>query len=347
MNAISSTTSTALSINGLSLRYGNEDVAVLDKASLQLQEGEIACLLGASGCGKTSLLRSIAGFETPSEGKISLANKTLFDQQFNMPIEQREIGMVFQDYALFPHLSVAKNICFGLKNYSKAEQQNIVDETLALLDLSEHKAKYPHQLSGGQQQRVAIGRAIACKPKLLLLDEPLSNLDVHLRERLAHDLRDLLKSQGITALMVTHDQQEAFAFADKIGVMHQGRIEQWARAEKIYHQPETAYVASFIGEGAVFNADQANALGLLVPKAKDFVLIRPEHVSVMSDGELKSDVQGSGLYSAEIMHIQNQGYRYLLRAKVEVLDEVCDIFMYVQPSVNMKAGDKISFAIKQ
>lgn len=247
---------TALNVNNISLSFGSSQV--LAGASFQLAEHQVACLLGESGCGKTSLLRVIAGLESAAQGEVYLFDKTLQDQQKNIATEKRNIGVVFQDYALFPHLNVRQNIAFGINKLIKDKQQRHkkVDEMLLLVGLEGQQDKYPHQLSGGQQQRVAIARALAPAPKLLLLDEPFSNLDVHLREQLAKDLRDIIKQQNIMALMVTHDQQEAFAFADKIGVMHQGKIEQWGSAEQIYHQPSSHYVANFIGEGVAYHTEQ-------------------------------------------------------------------------------------------
>jgi iron(III) transport system ATP-binding protein len=282
---------TALSINNLSLAFG--DTSILSNASFTLQENEVACLLGESGCGKTTLLRSIAGLEKPQTGCVNLFNNVLSDEHSFIATEQREIGIVFQDYALFPHLSVEKNIAFGLK---KAQNKKaIIDEMLTLVNLSEHRHKFPHQLSGGQQQRVAIARALAPKPKLLLLDEPFSNLDVQLREKLATDLRNMVKQQGIMALMVTHDQQEAFAFADKIGVMHQGNIEQWGTAVEIYNKPATHYVASFIGEGTVLDIGQCSEKqkALFCSKQTEnakHLLLRPDSFYLSDQGDIRATV---------------------------------------------------------
>lgn len=237
-----------LEFDNVSLDFAGR--TVLDGMSFTLQPGEIACLLGASGCGKTSALRSIAGFETPAAGAIRLAGTMLFDSGVMLPAHRRRIGMVFQDHALFPHLTVAGNIAFGLSALSRAGRRERVAEVLKLVGLAAEADRYPHQLSGGQQQRVALARALAPLPRLLLLDEPFSNLDAELRERLAREVRSMLKSLGIAALMVTHDQHEAFAFADKVGVMHGGRLQQWDQPEALYHAPASRYVAGFIGQGA-------------------------------------------------------------------------------------------------
>ena len=209
------------------LRHAYGDQEVVRGLSFSLARGAIGCLLGPSGCGKTTVLRCIAGFEGIREGEIRLAGKVVSGRGVMLPPEQRRIGMVFQDYALFPHLSVAGNIAFGLHATRARERAARVAELAQLVGLSASLDKYPHEISGGQQQRVALARALAPRPELLLLDEPFSNLDVDLRERLSLEVRDIIKASGATAVLVTHDQQEAFAMADEIGVLHQGRIQQW------------------------------------------------------------------------------------------------------------------------
>lgn len=217
--------------------------------SFALARGEIGCLLGPSGCGKTTVLRAIAGFESLIDGRIALGGRQLSEAGRTAPPESRQIGVVFQDYALFPHLSVRDNIGFGLRKLSASERKARVDELLSLVGLTTHATQYPHELSGGQQQRVALARALAPRPDLLLLDEPFSNLDVDLRERLALEVRDILKALGTTAVLVTHDQYEAFAIADHIGVMQNGEIVQWDSAYNLYHRPANRFVADFIGQG--------------------------------------------------------------------------------------------------
>lgn len=227
--------------------YGEQ--TVVNDLSLTLEPGEIGCLLGPSGCGKTTVLRCIGGFEPISAGEIVLKGVNVSNDHYVMPPEQRRIGVVFQDYALFPHLSVAANINFGLHRLSSSDRKLRVNELLQMVGLADVAKKYPHELSGGQQQRVALARALAPRPDLLLLDEPFSNLDVSLRERLSIEVRDILSDQKITAILVTHDQHEAFAMADKIGVMDQGEIQQWDTAYNLYHRPVNRFVANFIGQG--------------------------------------------------------------------------------------------------
>lgn len=217
--------------------------------SFALTRGEIGCLLGPSGCGKTTVLRAIAGFEAVQGGRITLGGRELSRPGYTAPPETRQVGVVFQDYALFPHLSVWDNIGFGLRKLIRSERKARIDKLLSLVGLTSHARQYPHELSGGQQQRVALARALAPRPDLLLLDEPFSNLDVDLRERLALEVRDILKELGTTAILVTHDQHEAFAIADHIGVMQNGQIMQWDNAYNLYHRPGNRFVADFIGQG--------------------------------------------------------------------------------------------------
>ncbi|TDR31555.1 ABC transporter ATP-binding protein [Hydromonas duriensis] len=236
-----------LKVSHIKHSYGHKNV--LTDLSFELNAGEIACLLGGSGSGKSTVLRTIAGFERIQSGQISMSGQVLSAAHVHMPAHERQIGMVFQDHALFPHLTVADNIGFGLFKWAKKTREARVQQLLTLIHLEGYDKLFPHELSGGQQQRVALARSLAPRPKLLLLDEPFSSLDVELRERLAREVRDILKSEGVTAIMVTHDQNEAFAVADMVGVMHQGRIEQWDSPYVLYHKPSTRYVADFIGQG--------------------------------------------------------------------------------------------------
>lgn len=248
-----------LQLDQITVAYGGKAGArpAVDAATFSLAAGQIGVLIGPSGCGKTSLLRSVAGLERPSHGTVRIGGELLSDATSGLHVapEARGIGMVFQDYALFPHLSVADNIAFGIKHLPKPERQQRVAEMLELVGLAHLGQRAPHQLSGGQQQRIALARALARRPRLLLLDEPFSSLDVDLRERLAHDVRAILKQIEATALFVTHDQLEAFAIGDLIGVMQGGQLQQWDDAYSLYHRPATRFVASFIGHG-VFTPGQ-------------------------------------------------------------------------------------------
>ena len=238
-----------LNVSQLTVRYAGRAQPAVDGVSLGLAAGEIGVLIGPSGCGKTTLLRAVAGLEPVNDGEIRLSSQVVSQAGRSVAPEARRIGMVFQDYALFPHLSVERNVAFGIHQWPAPERRARVAEVLRLVGLEGSEAHFPHALSGGQQQRVALARALAPRPQLMLLDEPFSNLDVELRERLAHEVRGILKAAGATALFVTHDQLEAFAIGDVIGVMHQGHLHQWDDAYTLYHRPETRFVANFIGHG--------------------------------------------------------------------------------------------------
>ncbi len=245
-----------LSLNNLHSDYQQDgkQLNILNDLSLTLKTGELCALLGPSGCGKTTLMRCIAGFQK-STGSIKLQGKNINDKA----VAQRDIGFVFQDYALFPHLTVFNNIAYGLHKKTKFEQHNRVDELLELIQLKHLAQRYPHELSGGQQQRIALARALAPRPKLLLLDEPFSNLDSDLRKNLSLSVRETLKASGVAAILVTHDQTEAFAFGDRIGIVNKGKVEQMATPYTLYYQPETPFVAEFIGQGKLIKAQVIDA----------------------------------------------------------------------------------------
>lgn len=260
--------------------------AILNQVNFQLEAGEIACLLGESGCGKTTILRSIAGFEQPHQGQIILKQRCLFDAQqgIHIPAHQRKIGMVFQDFALFPHLNVTDNIAFGIKHLEKKQRQARIDELLDLVGLSSHARHFPHELSGGQQQRIALARALAPKPDLLLLDEPFSSLDVHLRQKIASEVRQLLKHEQVTALLVTHDQEEAFTMSDHIGLLQAGQLQQWATPFELYYQPANLAVAKFIGQASFIQAK--------IQQQQLHSVIRPQQLSPHAQPDLQREQTG-------------------------------------------------------
>lgn len=291
---------TTLTLQNLALAFDNP---VFSDVSFALPQGQIACLLGKSGCGKTSILRCLLGFETPKAGQITLGDTVLFDAQNPQKAlapHLRQIGMVFQDYALFSHLTVRQNIGFGIKKLENPAQIARIDELLTLIEMQDLGDRYPHELSGGQQQRVALARALAPKPSLILLDEPFSNLDVALRQELSYQVRTLLKASGVSAILVTHDQSEAFAFADVVGVMIDGTLAQWANPSELYHKPANQAVARFIGDGSllpIYASDNGQVLTALggvpchnalpahspaVPNTASAtfkVLVRPQHIN--------------------------------------------------------------------
>jgi iron(III) transport system ATP-binding protein len=232
----------------IDIHCGYAGAPVLQGLSLHVRPGQLTCLLGPSGCGKTTVLRAVAGFEPLTSGEVRLRGESVSRPGFTLPPQRRHLGMVFQDYALFPHLRVVDNVAFGLRDRPRPERLREAARLLDLVGLAGMKWRFPHELSGGQQQRVAVARALAPNPALLLLDEPFSNLDVELRERLAVDVRDLLQEEGTAAIFVTHDQHEAFAMGQRIGVMHQGRTLQWDTPFDLYHEPASRFVADYIGQ---------------------------------------------------------------------------------------------------
>lgn len=312
----------ALHVQSLAHRFGSKEV--LKGVTFSLLPGEIGCLLGPSGCGKTTVLRLIAGFDAPRDGEIYLADRRVSAPGMAVPPEARKIGMMFQDYALFPHLTVAGNIGFGLRHLDPDARAHRLSAMLETVGLSGRANAYPHELSGGQQQRVALARAIAPQPKLLLLDEPFSNLDVVLREKLALEVREILKNEGITGLLVTHDQFEAFAIADTVGVMTDGVIQQWDTPYNLYHEPHTRFIADFIGQGVflpgkVLSGDTiAIELGnLAAGKASEYeagaqtmfhcgdaveVLIRPDDIVHDDASTLVAEVARKAFRGAEFIY---------------------------------------------
>lgn len=231
-------------IENVGKQFDKRTIPAVQEVALTLGRSDILGLLGPSGCGKTTLLRLVAGFERPDAGTISIAGRTVAGNGGWVPPEKRDVGIVFQDYALFPHLTVAQNIGFGLKQGRNGKQR--LKEAIALVGLEGLEKRYPHQLSGGQQQRVALARALAPQPAVILLDEPLSNLDVQVRLRLREEIRKILKASGTSGIFVTHDREEALCVSDYLGVMRQGRLEQLGTPEEVYSQPGTRFVAEFV-----------------------------------------------------------------------------------------------------
>jgi iron(III) transport system ATP-binding protein len=303
-----------LKVEDVSAGYGAAHV--IQSLTFLVNRGEIVSLLGPSGCGKTTALRAIAGFEPISKGQILIAQKPASAPGMTIPPEQRSIGMVFQDFALFPHLTIADNIAFGLRKLAAVDRRVQVRHLLDATGLGGMGERYPHELSGGQQQRVALARALAPRPTLLLMDEPFSNLDVELRERLSVEVRDLLKSEGISGILVTHDQHEAFAVSDKVGVMRDGQILQWDTPYNLYHQPNERFVADFIGQGrfipGIVRTPQAfeTELGLLRGNracsqaigTKVEILIRPDDLVPDDHGEIEAKVKDKAFKGAEILY---------------------------------------------
>jgi len=294
--------SALLEIDSLTKRFAPGDAPAVDEVDLDVREGEIAALLGPSGCGKTTALRLVAGFERPDTGAVAFDGQRLTGPNRHVPPERRGIGLVFQNYALFPHQTVAENVSFGLRGLPAGERKERTRSMLDLVGLRPLADRRPHSLSGGQQQRVALARALAPRPRLLLLDEPFSNLDALLRQQTRRDVRSLLKDWGVTAVLVTHDQQEALSFADRVAVMREGRIEQTGAPEALYNQPATLFVAQFLGRTNLIlseaRGEQADTP--LGPVALDrsasgdvLVSLRPEHLTLEpAEGDDAGDDSG-------------------------------------------------------
>ena len=314
------------------------DVPTVKNLSLHLQPGNILCLLGPSGCGKTTTLRAIAGFEKLTAGEIRLQSQILASTSVHVPAEQRRIGMVFQEYALFPHMSVEANMAFGLYHWAAADRQARVQELLDVVGLQGLDHRFPHELSGGQQQRVAIARALAPKPLMLLLDEPFSNLDPDMTIKMRQELSRILRHTQTTAILVTHDHEEAFAMADQVAVMQDGVLIQCDTPEEIYQQPSSAFVAEFIGQanmipGIIHNGHIETEIGPLPhqsdvqSESRALVMIRPTDIQLTPSE--------SGLGRIESRQFQGSQTLYAIRLKSGQLIHCC---MKPIPVYNIKTA---------
>ena len=305
---------------------GYADTPVIKGLSFELAEGQIGCLLGASGCGKTTALRAIAGFESLDQGQIKVGQRLVSSPGTQLAPEKRSVGMVFQDNALFPHLNVADNIGFGLRRMTRDERARKIQGLTELTGLSGFEQRFPDELSGGQQQRVALARALAPEPSVLLMDEPFSNLDTGLRRRMGEEIRGMLKARNTTTLLVTHDQQEAFALADRVGLLKDGRMVQWDTPYQLYHRPLSRYVAAFTGRGSYLTATIENnqlvhALGRSpLPEQRPAgdeiaLLIRPDDVRPSDQG-----------IATQVIARQFQGADILYRLRLASGEEVSALF---------------------
>jgi iron(III) transport system ATP-binding protein len=298
------------------------DMPVISNISFAIKQGDILALLGPSGCGKTTTLRLIAGFESLDSGYIEIDGRTVAENGFSLPPEKRRVGMVFQDYAIFPHLSIAKNVAFGLGRNQQAGERT--EAMLKMVGLTGQGDRMPHELSGGQQQRVALARALALDPAVVLLDEPFSNLDTALRQQVRREVKGLLKQNGATAVFVTHDQEEALFLGDQIAVMNAGVIEQLGTPEEIFHRPRTRFVAEFMGEtdfiqGEVSNRGIDTALGQLpLPQPHPALsagtvvtlAVRPDDVALEAANGSGEEAENGRIISRQFTGI---AYIYLVR----------------------------------
>lgn len=326
----------------------------VDNLNLTIQQGEIVSLLGPSGCGKTTILRLIAGFEQPTVGTIEIDGKTVYDEKTFVPPEKRGVGMVFQDYALFPHLTIEKNVVFGLNKWRRGDKRRRVREVLELVDLAEFAKRYPNELSGGQQQRVALARALAPQPNVVLLDEPFSNLDASLREKMRHEITDILKKAETTAIIVTHDQKDAFAVSDRVVVMNEGVIQQVAHPRDIYTCPTNCFVAQFVGRTNLLQGRVAEDLKhidtkigriCLAEKTKEaidedvMISIRPEGCRLLENGE--------GRYKGRVARVVYSGEYQELFVHLSEEEDTTDQHMLIYAPVekHIEIGSSVSFDI--
>ncbi len=322
----------ALSVTNLTCRYQGR--AVLENLSLNVMEKEILCLLGSSGCGKTTLLKAVAGLLPLSDGEIVIGQQTVSRQGLNLAPEKRNIGMIFQDYALFPHLTVAQNVAFGLHGQPRSQVDTTVQEMLSLVRLDGLDDRFPHELSGGQQQRVAIARALACDPALLLLDEPFSNIDTQVRFAMIQEIRQILKARGVAAIFVTHSKEEAFAFSDRMAVMNDGVIAQIGEPSQLYHQPCSRFVADFLGTANYLSARVLDKQRLdtvigtftfpqplpFTPESRVDWLLRPQQMTLRADHNgLAQVVERQFLGSMSCYHVELAGVCLIINSTTHLM----------------------------
>lgn len=328
-----------LRIKNLTKSFDNSG-PVVDSLTLDVKENEIFAILGPSGCGKTTCLRLISGFERADEGEVRIEGKLFESPETHVKPQDRGIGFVFQDYALFPHLSVIENVAFGLTDIAKHKRHVYAEEVLCRTGMGDYQDRNPSELSGGQQQRVALARAIAPKPRLVLLDEPFSNLDAVLRETTRKEVRNILKTAGMSALLVTHDQEEALSFADRIAVMNDGQIEQIGTPEEVYFQPKTRFVAQFLGRTNLFHVNAfgdeevMTQLGTVrlncCARGRALCSIRPEHLTLEKPNGTHTETEIGRVLSREFRghdityHVVLNGERYLVHTDNRVLFEPDD-----------------------
>jgi iron(III) transport system ATP-binding protein len=343
-----------ININNLNFKYQkHKHTKIVNDISFKINKGELVCLLGPSGCGKTSTLRLIAGLEIPNTGTISIAGTCVNDKNIFIEPHRRDVGFLFQDFALFPHLTAKENIAWGLSNKDETNKKTRIEELLIQTSMTEQADKYPHELSGGEQQRVALARALAPRPSLLLLDEPFSSLDTTLRHDIREETRQILKATNTTSIVVTHDPEEAMLIADKIILMHDGAILQQGSAQEIYDNPKNNFVASFFG---YINRVDGIAQGKIVKTIigdipnQDFpnntqldIIARPHSLSVSKPSKIEDKRQYASIESIKFM-----GTTSHIWCKVENIDNIKQRILVTQEGKDhFKKGDKVDFIINK
>jgi iron(III) transport system ATP-binding protein len=342
-----------IQLQNVSKRYWPGPVEAVADVSLDVREGEILTLLGPSGCGKTTTLRLIAGFEVPDSGSIHIGGRKVAGDRCWVPPERRGVGMVFQDYALFPHLTVGENVMFGLDNLTRSDRRPRAREVLRILDLNPYFDRYPHELSGGQQQRVALARALAPRPVVVLMDEPFSHLDAHLRNQVRDEVLGILRGTGVTCILVSHDQRDALAISDRVAVMNHGRLEQVGSPREIYKHPESVFVATFVGrtnllQGVVQNDDgcvltdfgsfcRVDRMGLPMG-SQVMVAVRPDGFSACDQAEgilhgriISTTYTGAHVEAEVAIPSAHGGERHLI--------------VHLSPTRSWAPGEEISFQL--
>ena len=342
-----------IQLEGVTKSYRPGPVQALDEVSLEVHGGEILTVLGPSGCGKTTTLRLIGGFEVPDQGRIFVGGRKVAGPGCWVPPERRGVGMVFQDYALFPHLTVGENVTFGLDQLSRADRLARAREVLKILDLRACYDRYPHELSGGQQQRVSLARALAPEPVVVLMDEPFSNLDAHLRNQVRDEVVGILRGAGVTCILVSHDQRDALAISDRVAVMNQGRIEQVGSPREIYKHPESVFVATFVGRTNLLQGIVQNENGCVLTDFGSFcrvdrlgfsngsdvmVAVRPDGFTTCSESEgmlhgtvLSTTYTGAHVEAEIAIPSAHGGERHLI--------------VHLPPSRPYELGKKLSFQL--
>jgi len=335
----------ALELNNISKKYGSGSSPIVEEIVMDLEKGEFLALVGESGSGKTTLLRLIAGLEKPDRGEIRIGGELMSSADFSVPPEARNVGMVFQDYALFPHLKVSQNVNFGLNRWPKSKAKGRVEDVLEIVGLSEMGHRYPHELSGGEQQRVALARAMAPRPDVLLLDEPFSNLDTQLKDQVRTEVRNILKTAGISTLFVTHDTVDALSTSDRIAIIQQGRLQQTGDPSSIYLNPANPYVANFFGNVNVMEANVKDGIWQtqLGPVKLDYngsasnllIMIRPDCFYIAQDE--------TAIWSGKVKSISYLGGHYQLR--VEVAKEKGEKDLVIHTREELGVGQLVGFGV--